>query len=114
MLKNLDPEKYDQLYTTIIHKYRIKHCISNNDYCIANAIYNLSTNPASKFPGWYYGKIETLSAMFQFSRATAYNSVQKLIEKGLVEKDNESGFLRTTKLWWDDFVNNAIIKKSKN
>lgn len=107
-------EKFNQLYTTIIHKYRIEHGISNNDYCIANAIYNLSNNPDSKFPGWYYGKIETLGAMFQFSRATAYNSVQKLIDKSLVEKDNESGFVRTTKLWWDDFVNNAIIQKSKN
>ena len=109
-----DFEKYDQLYTTIIHKYRIKHNISNNDYCIANAIYNLSTNPDSKFPGWYYGKIESLGDMFQFSRATAYNSVHKLICKGLVEKDSESGFLRTTKLWWDDFVDNAFRPKSKN
>lgn len=52
--------------------------------------------------------------MFNFSRATAYNSVQKLIEKGLVEKDFSSGFLRTTKLWWSDFVNNAIMGESKN
>ena len=107
-------EKFDQLYTTIIHKYRIKYDISNNDYCIANAIYNLSNNPDSRFPGWYFGKVETHGAVFHFSRATAYNSVQKLIDKGLVEKDNESGFVRTTKLWWDDFVNNAIIQKSKN
>jgi len=107
-------EKYELIYTTIIHRYRIKHNISNNDYCIANAIYHLSNNPDSKFAGWYFGKIETLAKMFNFSRATAYNSVQKLIEKNLVEKDNESGFLRTTTLWWSDFVNNTIIQKSKN
>jgi len=107
-------EKYELLYTTIIHKYRIKHHISNNDYCIANAIYHLSNNPDSKFLGWYFGKIETLAKMFNFSRATAYNCVQKLIEKGLVEKDSESGFLRTTTLWWSDFVNNSIVQKSKN
>lgn len=107
-------EKFDVLYTTIIHKYRIQHGLSNNDYCIANAIYNLSNNPESEFRGWYYGKIETLGKMFDFSRATAYNSVQKLIEKGLVEKDFSSGFLRTTKLWWSDFVNNAIMGESNN
>lgn len=107
-------EKYELLYTTIIHRYRIKHHISNNDYCIANAIYHLSNNPESKFKGWYYGKIETLAKMFHFSRATAYNSVQKLMKKGLVEKDSESGFLRTTSLWWSDFVNNTIVQKSKN
>lgn len=61
-------EKFDVLYTTIIHKYRIKHGLSNNDYCIANAIYNLSNNPESEFRGWYYGKIETLGKMFDFSR----------------------------------------------
>jgi len=107
-------EKFDLVYTTIIHKSRIKYTLSNNDYCIANAIYHLSNNPDSKFKGWYFGKIETLGKMFQFSRATAYNSVQKLIDKGLVEKDNETGFLKTSKLWWSDFVNNTIIGESKN
>jgi len=105
---------FDLIYTTIIHKSRIKHGLSNNDYCIANAIYHLSNNPDSKFKGWYFGKTETLAKMFKFSRATAYNSIQKLIEKELVEKDAESGFLRTSKLWWSDFVNNTIIEKSKN
>lgn len=112
MMKEYD-QKYELLYTTIIHRYRIKYSISNNDYCIANAIYHLSNNPESKFKGWYYGKIETLGEMFSFSRATAYNCVQKLIDKGLVEKDSESGFLKTTTLWWSDFVNNTIIRESK-
>ena len=107
-------KQFDMIYTTIIHKSRIKHGLSNNDYCIANAIYHLSNNPDSKFQGWYFGKIETLAKMFKFSRATAYNSVQKLIDKGLVEKHKETGFLKTSKLWWSDFVNNTNIGKSKN
>ena len=107
-------ERFDFLYTTIIHKYRIKHKLSNNDYCIANAIYHLSNNPDSKFKGWYFGKIETLAYMFNFSRATAYNCIEKLINKKLVEKDSETGFLRTTNLWWAEFVNNSIIQQSKN
>jgi len=107
-------ERFDLVYTTIMHKSRISHGLSNNDYCIANAIYHLSNNPDSKFKGWYYGKIETLAKMFKFSRATAYNSVHMLIEKSLVEKDTETGFLKTSKLWWTDFVNNAIVDKSKN
>jgi len=114
MSKKNENEKYELLYTTIVHRHRIKHNISNNDYCIANAIYHLSNNPESKFKGWYFGKIETLANMFHFSRATAYNSVHKLIKKNLIEKDSESGFLRTTTLWWSDFVNNRIIQESKN
>ncbi|NVJ52576.1 MAG: hypothetical protein HWD90_02695 [Campylobacteraceae bacterium] len=95
-------------YTTIKHHPRVKHKLSTNDYCIANAIYHLCNNPLSKFPGWYYGKVETLSEMFNLSRASGYNSVNKLIEK-----NKESGFLKTTKLWWDDFVNFEIGQESK-
>jgi len=110
---NNEEKKYEFLYTTIIHRSRIKYCISNNDYCIANAIYHLSNNPTSKFKGWYFGKVESLADMFKLSRATAYNCVNRLIEKGLIEKDEETGFLRTTKIWWNEFVNNTVINQSK-
>lgn len=50
--------KEQLLYRTIIHSDRIKHNISNNDYCIVNALYHLSNNPKSKFKGWlHYGKM---------------------------------------------------------
>lgn len=107
-------DKHKNLYTTIIHECRIRHGLSNNDYCIAYAIYHLSNDPSSKFKGWYFGRVETLGSMFDFSRATAYNSVTKLIEKNLVEKDIETGFLRTTKIWWNEFVNNSFVRESKN
>ncbi len=100
-------------FTTIKHHPRVKYDLSNNDYCIANAIYHLSNNPDSIFKGWYHGKVETLGKMFKLSRASAYNSINKLIEKKLVDKNEESGFLKTTKLWWDDFVNYEIGKASK-
>ncbi|MFW2525439.1 hypothetical protein ACN5O8_06900 [Aliarcobacter butzleri] len=95
-------------YTTIKHHPRVKYELSNNDYCIANAIYHLSNNPDSKFKGWYYGKIETLGQMFNFGRTATYESIKKLTEKNLVEKDPESGFLKTTNKWWDEFVNFEI------
>ena len=100
-------------YTTIKHNPRVKFDLSNNDYCIANAIYHLSNNPESIFKGWYHGKVETLGKMFNLSRASAYNSINKLIEKELVDKNEESGFLRTTNLWWNEFVNFEIGQSSK-
>ena len=100
-------------FTTIKHNPRVKFDLSNNDYCIANAIYHLSNNPDSIFKGWYHGKIETLGKMFDLSRASAYNSITKLVDKKLVEKNEESGFLKTTKLWWDEFVNFEIGHPSK-
>ena len=100
-------------YTNIKHHARVKYELSNNDYCIANAIYHLSNNPESIFKGWYHGKVETLGKMFDLSRASAYNSITKLVDKKLVEKNEESGFLKTTKLWWDEFVNFEIGHPSK-
>ena len=100
-------------FTTIKHYPRVEYDLSNNDYCIANAIYHLSNNPDSIFKGWYYGKIETLGSMFNLSRASAYNCVNKLIEKNLIERNEESGFLKTTNLWWNEFVNYEIDKSSK-
>lgn len=100
-------------YTTIKHHPRVKYKLSNNDYCIANAIYHLSNNPESRFKGWYFGKIETLGKMFKFGRTATYDSVKKLLEKELIEKDLETGFLRTTKKWWKEFVNYEIGKISE-
>lgn len=98
-------------FTTIKHNPRVKYDLSNNDYCIASAIFTLSHNPDSIFPGWYYGKAETLGLKFDFSRATTYRSIEKLIEKELLEKNPDTNFLRTTKLWWDEFESLRLVKK---
>lgn len=98
-------------FTTIKHNPRVKYNLSNNDYCIASAIFTLSHNPDSIFPGWYYGKAETLGLKFDFSRATTYRSIEKLIEKELLEKNPDTNFLRTTKLWWDEFESLRLVKK---
>ena len=42
-----------------------------------------------------------------------YDSVKKLLEKELIEKDLETGFLRTTNIWWNEFVNFEIGKISE-
>lgn len=97
-------------FTLIKHVPRVKFSLSNNDYCIASAIYTLSHNPDSKFLGWYYGKIETLGKKFNLGRSTAYNCVDKLIEKKLVVKDEKSGFLKTTKLWWSEFESIKLVR----
>jgi predicted transcriptional regulator len=104
-------KEYEQNYTTIKHNPRIKFGLSNNDYCIANAIYHLQNKPDSRFAGWYYGKAESLSKLFNFSRSATYNSLKKLQEKNLIERNTETGFLRTTKLWWDEFINDKITSK---
>lgn len=98
-------------YTTIKHKPRIKFNLSNNDYCIANAIYTLSNKPDSDFPGWYYGKIETLGSLFDLSRSTAYGCIQKLLSLDLITKNGNTSFLKTTQLWWDEFESFNLSSK---
>lgn len=111
------PEKYKEKkvkraeYTTVKHVPRIKFGLSNNDYCIAKAIYTLSNEPDSAFPGWYYGKIATLGQLFNLSRSTAYTCVKKLEDTKLIEKNNSTGFLKTTRLWWEEFESLQITKK---
>lgn len=107
--ENVKPRRAS--YTIVKHVPRIEFDLTNNDYCIANAIYTLSNEPENKFPGWYYGKIETLGRLFDLSRSTAYGSVQKLIDKKLVVKDDETGFLKTTQLWWSEFESFKLAKK---
>ena len=51
--------------------------------------------------------------MFKFGRTATYDSVKKLLEKELIEKDLETGFLRTTNIWWNEFVNFEIGKISE-
>ena len=108
--KEIDPLKDIADFTLIKHVPRVKFSLSNNDYCIASMIYTLSHNPESKFLGWYYGKIETLGKKFKLGRSTAYNCVEKLIENGLVEKNDKSGFLKTTKLWWNEFESIKFVR----
>lgn len=100
-------------FTTIKHHPRVKHELSNNDYCIASAIFTLSHNPDSSFPGWYYGKTETLGKKFDLGRTTSYRCIDKLIEKKLIERNKDTGFLRTTKLWWDEFESLKLVKKEQ-
>lgn len=94
-------------FTIIRHHPRVMYGLSNNDYCIASAVFSLSNNPESIFPGWFYGKIETLGKKFNLGRATTYRSIKKL-----VEKNNKNKFLKNTQLWYDNFESIKLVKKS--
>ena len=41
----------------------------------------------------------------------SFNYRVKLIEKELLEKNPDTNFLRTTKLWWDEFESLRLVKK---
>jgi hypothetical protein len=99
-------------YTIINHTARIKLGLSLVDYCIADMIHNLSTNPDNPTPGWCHARKDTLADYVEVGRATAFRSVDKLIEKGLVEKNPvQANLLRTTSLWYQSVM---IKRQSQN
>jgi len=98
-------------FTTIQHDPRIRHNLSNNEYCIADAIYHLSHNPDSIAIGWCFARREKLGNFFGLSRRTVISAIKKLKEKNLVEIDEETKYVRTTKKWYQDFILFKLDKK---
>lgn len=101
-------------FTTIQHAPRIRHNLSNNEYCIADAIYHLSHNPDSIAVGWCFARREKLGNFFGLSRRTVISTIAKLKDKGLVEVDLETNYLRTTKKWYEDFILFGLHEKAKH
>ena len=91
-------------FTTILHEKRKLLQLNLLEYCIADTIYNLSNNPSSPVPGWCYAGKESIAEIYDTSRQTVHNSINKLIEKELVERNEETRYLRTTKKWFDSII----------
>ncbi len=99
-------------YTTIQHDPRLRFELSNNDYCLADAIYHLSHNPESSVCGWCYASREKLGKFFGLSRQTVISIIKKLQGKGLVEVNQDTNHIRTTQLWYSEFVMFELRKHS--
>ena len=91
-------------FTTIWHKPRLQFGLSNNEYCVADVIYHLSHNPNGAVLGWCYASRQTIGDFFGLSRQTVITCLGKLEAKKLIEKNDETGYLRTTSLWFAHFV----------
>ncbi|MFH1565153.1 MAG: helix-turn-helix domain-containing protein [bacterium] len=85
-------------YTIILHAARKKLQITNNEYCLTDVIHKLSGNRSS-VPGWCYASKECLAENIDVSRQSVHNMINKLVKKGLVELNSETGYLRTSDLW---------------
>lgn len=101
-------------FTTIQHDPRLKFELSNNEYCVADVIYHLSHNPSSIVIGWCFASRKTIGEFFGLSRQSIIKIIQTLTTKNLIEIDNRTNFLRTTQLWYDEFVNYQLIQKKNN
>ncbi|HIP14422.1 MAG TPA: helix-turn-helix domain-containing protein [Sulfurimonas autotrophica] len=98
-------------YTTIMHDPRLQFELSNNEYCIADAIYHLSHNPDGAVIGWCYASRQTIGDFFGLSRQTIISALKRLEDKKLIEKNVETGYLKTTKIWYLNFVMYKLEKR---
>jgi len=87
------------IYTNIQHEIRKRLQLSCNEYVLLDMIFHLSNNPETKIKGWCYASKETLAKEIGLSRQGVINMVDKLIEINLLEKDENTRFLRTTDTW---------------
>lgn len=102
-------QKENITYTTILHTIRKQFSLSLMDYCVADVIYHLSNNPASKVKGWCYASKEKMADILDATRPTIFRSIDNLIKSGFLEKDNDTKYLKTTSKWYE----NVVLTRSK-
>ena len=97
-------EKEILTYTTILHQARQKLNLSLNEYCIADTIYHLQNNPSSKVKGWCYASKKTIGGYIGLTEQSAHSIINSLMERGIIEKDEETRHLRTTNIWYENVI----------
>lgn len=95
-------------FTITNHEARTELNLTMNEYAIADLIYHLSNNPESE-GRWCYASKEKLGGYLGLSKQSAHKIITKLLERGLIERNESTKHLRTTKAWYD----NVIIKDGK-
>lgn len=107
-------EKQTPRYTTIIHKVRIALNLTCNEYCVADLIHALSSNPDSKIKGWCWASRKFIGKFLGISERGAGKIINRVIEKGFVEKDYETKYLKSTARWYNEVVLERIKMKNVN
>ena len=85
-------------YTLILHSARKHLDITINEYCLADTVHKLSSN-RSNVPGWCYAAKEHLGGTLGFYRRSIHNMINSLKGKGILEIQDDTGYLRTTDAW---------------
>jgi hypothetical protein len=86
-------------YTTIDLEKRERLDISFNEYVIADFIANLAKNQKSKVQGWCYASKDKMGREFGLDRRNILRILNRLLDKKLIERDEETKFLRPIEAW---------------
>lgn len=92
-------------YTTILYRVKRKLKLTANEYLIADSIDKLSNN--AKFQ-WCEATRKELANFQGISRRSVISIIQRLEKKGLIEINEQTKGLRTTKKW----IEIVVLEKS--
>lgn len=87
-------------FTVINHKAQYELGLSLGEYCLADLVHHLASNPQNKFPGWCWASRKNLAEMLGVSERKVYRGLKKLSESSLVEM-NRDALIRATPRWYE-------------
>jgi hypothetical protein len=85
-------------YTVILHHPRKQLGLTINEYCLADTVHKLSGN-RSIVPGWCYASKDNLADGISITRRGIHKMINRLKDKGILEVQEGTGYLRTTEIW---------------
>ena len=86
-------------YTNIQHNFRKENKLSLNEYVLCDMIFYLSKKSDSKVPNWCFMSKETMAKEIGLSKQSIITLIKKLCELGYIEKQEVTGFVKTTSIW---------------
>lgn len=86
-------------YTNIQHNFRKENNLTLNEYVVCDMIFFLSKKSDSKVPNWCFMSKETMANEIGLSKQSIITLIKKLCELGFLEKQEVTGFVRTTSKW---------------
>ena len=85
-------------YTYIDHNVQRELGLTLLEYCVLDKINHLSSINNEK-SGWCYASKSTLAKMLGVSARTIFHLLRKLEQEGLIIKDPQTKYLKTTEKW---------------
>lgn len=93
-------------FSLIYHKARKKLNLSVNEYIITDLVYHLSNHPQSLYPGWCYASKDYFAEVLGLTRRGIIKIINKLVFRGILERNDQNQYLRTTETWYQEVIIN--------
>lgn len=86
-------------FTNIQHEWRRSQGLSCTEYVLCDMIYHLSRSESSQVPNWCYMSRNVMAEEIGITKQGLIKMLERLIEKGLIIKNQVTKHLKTTEEW---------------